>query len=270
MTKSTPKIYSNNISVWKGASQAGAQKNTTTPKVTLDQQLSLEHSKIIDQTYASHGLDFNHINVQSPSPVSIDSPTPEFSLGFPMINTKEVARVPSPNLQTFESPTQTRFPKSQVNVKIEPASSSMYGQMNQSIDEPQELKSNPRHTQLHPQTNHTDSDPPKVLKTPSVKTQPESSRSRLIINPTPPKLVRKWSKPRSLKGCYICRLRHLKCDETKPTCLRCERIKIKCDYAEEMTNGKNIRKPGYITDETLRELKLNEIKEYSSAARLGN
>ena len=38
------------------------------------------------------------------------------------------------------------------------------------------------------------------------------------------------SGPRSRNGCWTCRAKKVKCDETWPTCLRCTRLDLVCDY----------------------------------------
>ncbi|KZF19234.1 hypothetical protein L228DRAFT_286088 [Xylona heveae TC161] len=40
-------------------------------------------------------------------------------------------------------------------------------------------------------------------------------------------------RPGRSKGCLTCRRRHLKCDETRPTCRRCEKAQINCDGYRE-------------------------------------
>ena len=39
---------------------------------------------------------------------------------------------------------------------------------------------------------------------------------------------------RSLAGCSTCRKRHVKCDETRPTCRTCKRLKLQCGYAKHV------------------------------------
>ncbi|KAL2259691.1 hypothetical protein VTK26DRAFT_6529 [Humicola hyalothermophila] len=41
------------------------------------------------------------------------------------------------------------------------------------------------------------------------------------------------SKMRSFGGCWTCRLRRKKCDETRPTCLGCAALEIECLYSDE-------------------------------------
>lgn len=57
--------------------------------------------------------------------------------------------------------------------------------------------------------------------------------------------------PRSKIGCWICRIKHLKCDEAKPYCSSCLKFGVACDYSAE--------KPSYVTDKNLRSQKLAEI-----------
>ncbi|KAF6063114.1 Fungal Zn(2)-Cys(6) binuclear cluster domain family protein [Candida albicans] len=51
--------------------------------------------------------------------------------------------------------------------------------------------------------------------------------------------------PRSKKGCWICRIKHLKCDEVTPICGGCAKFGLQCDYSSE--------KPAYVTDKILRQ-----------------
>ncbi|KAF5231653.1 hypothetical protein FANTH_13321 [Fusarium anthophilum] len=50
------------------------------------------------------------------------------------------------------------------------------------------------------------------------------------ISPTP--LGR--SAPRSRSGCWTCRTKKVKCDEMRPVCRRCLRLKLSCDYAPRL------------------------------------
>ncbi|GEQ67721.1 hypothetical protein JCM33374_g1386 [Metschnikowia sp. JCM 33374] len=62
---------------------------------------------------------------------------------------------------------------------------------------------------------------------------------------------RKHIMNRSKLGCWICRIKHLKCDEIKPTCNNCDRFGIQCDYSQE--------RPAYVSDMNLRRKKLDTI-----------
>ncbi|EXM16655.1 hypothetical protein RAB80_016342 [Fusarium oxysporum f. sp. vasinfectum] len=42
------------------------------------------------------------------------------------------------------------------------------------------------------------------------------------------------SAPRSRSGCWICRSKKVKCDEIRPVCRRCIRLKLSCDYAPRL------------------------------------
>lgn len=57
---------------------------------------------------------------------------------------------------------------------------------------------------------------------------------------------------RSRSGCWICRLRKKKCTEEKPKCYNCDRLNLECCYS--------LLRPDFVTDETLRKAKLQEIK----------
>lgn len=72
-----------------------------------------------------------------------------------------------------------------------------------------------------------------------------------VQDPAPKKYTRKHVMARSKKGCWICRIKHLKCDERKPVCHNCVRFDIKCDYSPD--------RPDYVTDKDLRRRKLDSI-----------
>ncbi|KAG7196228.1 uncharacterized protein KQ657_000241 [Scheffersomyces spartinae] len=57
--------------------------------------------------------------------------------------------------------------------------------------------------------------------------------------------------PRSKNGCWICRIKHLKCDEKRPVCASCHKFGIVCDYSPQ--------KPDYVLDKNIRKQKLIEI-----------
>lgn len=80
----------------------------------------------------------------------------------------------------------------------------------------------------------------------------------LVEYPTPlvkPGQVKKRKRKniisRSKLGCWICRIKHLKCDESKPMCNNCIRFGIKCDYSPN--------RPDYVLDRCLRRQKLDSI-----------
>lgn len=56
---------------------------------------------------------------------------------------------------------------------------------------------------------------------------------------------------RSTNGCWTCRLRKKKCDETHPECLRCEDVKIECHYGE---------RPDWISNPSRGKEELERIK----------
>lgn len=62
---------------------------------------------------------------------------------------------------------------------------------------------------------------------------------------------RKQIMSRSRNGCWICRIKHLKCDERRPSCDNCTRFGIDCDFSEV--------RPAYVADHELRREKLNSI-----------
>lgn len=67
------------------------------------------------------------------------------------------------------------------------------------------------------------------------------------------KYTRRRLLPRSKNGCWICRIKHLKCDEVKPSCTSCVKYGINCDYSPD--------KPNYVVDKNLRNKKLIEITQ---------
>lgn len=62
---------------------------------------------------------------------------------------------------------------------------------------------------------------------------------------------RTHTQKRSREGCWICRIKHLKCDETRPACNHCKRFGVACDY--------NPDRPDYVSDWGLRRKKLDEL-----------
>lgn len=82
---------------------------------------------------------------------------------------------------------------------------------------------------------------------------------RRVEKPTKPhatevpvkKHTRKHIMARSRSGCWICRIKHLKCDEIKPVCKNCTRFGIQCDYSAD--------RPDYVSNKELRRQKLDRI-----------
>ncbi|EDK40339.2 hypothetical protein PGUG_04437 [Meyerozyma guilliermondii ATCC 6260] len=68
---------------------------------------------------------------------------------------------------------------------------------------------------------------------------------------TPKKHTRRKLNPRSRNGCWICRIKHVKCDEERPVCNGCKKYNLECDYSPD--------KPAYVTDKNLRQEKLQQI-----------
>lgn len=67
-------------------------------------------------------------------------------------------------------------------------------------------------------------------------------------NRQPKKHTRRRLLPRSKSGCWICRIKHLKCDERRPVCSLCHKFDLECDYS--------IEKPPYVLNPALRQEKL--------------
>ncbi|KAJ6789436.1 hypothetical protein PWT90_00237 [Aphanocladium album] len=79
---------------------------------------------------------------------------------------------------------------------------------------------------------HGEDSPPSPGRGSSLAPTPSSSAS-----PTPPptnatrvRVSGGRNGPRSRKGCWTCRTKKVKCDETRPKCLRCIRLRLYCDY----------------------------------------
>ncbi|KAM3497272.1 hypothetical protein MY10362_009371 [Beauveria mimosiformis] len=91
-----------------------------------------------------------------------------------------------------------------------------------------------------------------ALTTPLSSTTPSSSSSSSTSSSTPsttspqtqpsiPVRVRVSggrNGPRSRQGCWTCRTKKVKCDETRPKCLRCIRLRLFCDYEPRDNNNK--------------------------------
>ncbi|KAL4901581.1 hypothetical protein BDW74DRAFT_187226 [Aspergillus multicolor] len=60
---------------------------------------------------------------------------------------------------------------------------------------------------------------------------------------TPPKARgRGRSGPRRRTGCLTCRARKVRCDEAKPTCTNCTRLRLQCDYRNVIIQGLGLPK----------------------------
>nr|RBQ86899.1 hypothetical protein FVER53263_20934 [Fusarium verticillioides] len=57
----------------------------------------------------------------------------------------------------------------------------------------------------------------------------------MIMSSSPPNATALGrSAPRSRSGCWTCRTKKVKCDEIRPVCRRCVRLKLSCDYAPRL------------------------------------
>lgn len=93
---------------------------------------------------------------------------------------------------------------------------------------------------------------------------PTSTSTYSALSPKSKKPVRRRQiKSRLRSGCWICRIKHLKCDETHPACQNCARSGIECDYSSD--------RPQWVNDKILRKQKLASIstkKKFASHACL--
>ncbi|RCK56124.1 Transcriptional regulatory protein UME6 [Candida viswanathii] len=115
-------------------------------------------------------------------------------------------------------------------------------QLNQPLKKPPRKTRGPTITKAKRVTSKSSTD--------STKTESESGEDTDAA-PVKKKHTRRRLLPRSKKGCWICRIKHLKCDEVTPVCGGCAKFGLQCDYSPE--------KPDYVTDKYLRQQKLDEV-----------
>ncbi|WPH01583.1 Hypothetical protein R9X50_00443100 [Acrodontium crateriforme] len=68
-------------------------------------------------------------------------------------------------------------------------------------------------------------------------------RPELESSPSDEVDVKGRNGPRSRAGCFTCRTKKVKCDEEKPTCRRCIRLKMFCDYAPRARRRRTVHRP---------------------------
>lgn len=84
------------------------------------------------------------------------------------------------------------------------------------------------------------------------KIEPESELSDDEYQPSKKTTrTRRRAKKKSKVGCWICRLKHKRCDERKPSCGNCSKQHILCDYSGS--------RPFYLSNKELRRVKLKEV-----------
>lgn len=120
-------------------------------------------------------------------------------------------------------------------------------------DMPLHSQSGIKYLQYDHSTNHMSPMPQQasVRGLPSVgheyKTREQYPGLRLglpLSSDLPKKHTRRRLLPRSKSGCWICRIKHLKCDEARPACSLCQKFGLECDYSPQ--------KPAYVVDPALR------------------
>lgn len=70
---------------------------------------------------------------------------------------------------------------------------------------------------------------------------------------------------RSRMGCFTCRKRKKRCDEGKPVCKACERLKLECSYPVPGQERRNRRRSGVISTDS----SVNELKKPARARKTG-
>ena len=70
---------------------------------------------------------------------------------------------------------------------------------------------------------------PKYLQAIAPRLPETPSHNRTPQRPAAPLKRTRASKPRVRTGCKTCKIRHIKCDEAKPICRQCSRVRIVCD-----------------------------------------
>lgn len=102
----------------------------------------------------------------------------------------------------------------------------------------------------NPPTEMVSPRPPEMA--PRENRKQKSNEENQEAQPVPKKKhKRTHTQKRSREGCWICRIKHLKCDETRPACNHCNRFGVACDY--------NPDRPDYVSDWGLRRKKLDEL-----------
>ncbi|KAK1999551.1 hypothetical protein LX36DRAFT_472254 [Colletotrichum falcatum] len=69
---------------------------------------------------------------------------------------------------------------------------------------------------------------PWILPKPLEESSPEATPSQRA-SPTEETKRRRAGGPKARTGCATCKTRHVKCDERKPTCFRCEKVGVTCE-----------------------------------------
>lgn len=57
-----------------------------------------------------------------------------------------------------------------------------------------------------------------------------------------PSEAKRRSHKKSRKGCHECKKRHVKCDETRPSCVSCETASIRCSFKHEAPSARTTRR----------------------------
>lgn len=115
-----------------------------------------------------------------------------------------------------------------------------------------ESVSNTPHIQLH---NTLNNKPFELFADPFISQSTQKPQENELKKISPSLISKKYKRKhvmaRSRTGCWICRIKHLKCDELRPNCHNCTRFGIECDFS--------VDRPAYVLDINLRKEKLDAI-----------
>ncbi|KAI9372813.1 hypothetical protein BJX61DRAFT_533643 [Aspergillus egyptiacus] len=74
---------------------------------------------------------------------------------------------------------------------------------------------------------------------------------------------------KSRNGCTVCKQRRVKCDERKPTCVRCQNYGASCVYPSSTSSSRTSSSPGKITSEPSSQLFSLSVADMISKVREG-
>lgn len=212
-------------------------------------------------------ISINNLNESPPSLTHTQSNLSNLGLTTIGSNNSYQQQQQPPPSAYFQSPTSTspivtHYKALDINSPILPPqnsfrhnSDSSFNSTTSSIETPRRYPSSTNgfshKISLHSNNSNLDLTPP--IFNPTKCLSKKNSVTSLNDISKPKKHTRKRILPRSKDGCWICRIKHLKCDECKPVCNSCQRFGIECDYSPD--------KPLYVSDKNLRKEKLASIAQ---------